>query len=65
MPSQAVLPGPQTVGGEEGLGQQILVKVQANHVTRSEEAHHHAQCIETKVTDGKVAGPPRAYTDEK
>lgn len=59
------LPGPQTVGGEQGLGQQTLVQIQTNHVTRSEEAHHHTQGIESQVTNGKVASPPRAYSNEK
>lgn len=65
MQHAAVLPGPQTVWGEQGLGQQTLVQVQTNHVTSREEAHHHTQSIETQVTDGKVACPPRTHADEK
>lgn len=51
--------------GEQGLSQQTLVQVQANHVASSEEAHHHTQRIEAQVADGKVVCPPRADTDEK
>lgn len=63
--THSALPGPQTVRGEQGLGQQALVQVQTHHVAGSEEAHHHTQCIETQVTDGKVVRPPRAHADEK
>ncbi len=62
---RSVLPGPQTVGGEQSLGHHTLVQVQTNQVTRGEEAHHDTQCIEAQVTDGKVARPPGAYADEK
>ena len=61
----AVSPGPQAVGGEHALDQQALVQVQTHHVTRSEEAHHHTEGVETQVADGKVARPPRAHADEK
>lgn len=60
-----VLPGPQTVWGEQGLGKQTLVQIQTNHVTSSEEAHHHTQRIEAQVTDGKVVRPPSAHTNKK
>lgn len=65
MVSATVLPGPQAVGREQSMGQHTLVQVQTNHVTRSEEAHHHTHCIETQVADGKVARPPRAHADEE
>lgn len=65
MVSHSNLPGPQTVGGEQGLGQQTLVQVQTNQVSRGEEAHHHAQCVKTQVTDGEVTSPPGAHANEK
>lgn len=51
--------------GEQGLGQQALVQVQADHVTAGEKAHHHAQGIETQMADRQMASPPRAHADEK
>lgn len=48
---RAVLPGPQAVWGEQSLGQQALVQVQAHHVTAGEKAHHDTQRIETQVAD--------------
>lgn len=65
MHSGRVLPGPQAAWGEQGLDQQTLVHIQTNHVTSREEAHHHTQCVETQVTDGKVARPPCAHANEK
>lgn len=64
-PCAGVSPGPQEVWGEQGLGQQTLVHVQTNHVTSSEEAHHHAERIESQLADGKMARPPRAHANEK
>lgn len=52
MQQAPVLPGPQAVWGEQGLGQQALVKVQADHVTASEKAHHNTQGIEAQMADG-------------
>lgn len=62
---EAFLPGPQAVWGEQGLGQQALVQVQAHHVTGGEKAHHNTQCIKTKRADGEMTSPPRAHADKK
>lgn len=65
MVSHSNLPGPQTVGRKQGLGQQTLVQVQTNQVSRGKEAHHHTQCVKTQVTDGEVTSPPGAHANEK
>lgn len=59
------IPGPQGVWREEGLGQQTLVQVQAQHVAAREEAQHHAERVEAQMADGKVEGPPRAQAQKQ
>lgn len=53
------------MGGEEGLGQQTLVQVEANQVSRGEEAHHDTQGIEAQEADGQVISPPGAHANEE
>lgn len=51
--------------GEERLGQQTLVQVQADDVTSSKEANHHTQSAEAELADGEVTRPPRAHAQEE
>lgn len=59
------VPGPQTARREEALCHCTLVQVQTHQVSRCEQAHHHTQCVEAQVADGKVASPPGAHDDEE
>jgi len=42
-----------------------LVEIQTDHVTCTEEAHHHTQRVEPQGADGEVARPPSAQANEK
>lgn len=53
------------MGGEEGLGQQTLVQVEANQVSRSEEAHHDTQGVEPQEADRQVISPPGAHAHKE